>query len=214
MTRWVKKNAGWRVLSISIAVALWMSVASEPEMATLISVPIQYKEPGGDLEVSSLLIETVQLETHGLSGRLRDLAAARTAVVLDFSTVTEPGERTFTVARAQTNLPRGVELLRATPAQLRFVFERRERRWVPVVVRVSGTLPAGITLAGMEAVPATKEIVGPASKVRRVDSVSTDPVNLAGLGLANPGRETIAYITEPQVRFVAGPRVTVKMVLK
>jgi YbbR domain-containing protein len=214
MTRWVKKNFGWRLLSLSIAVALWMSVASEPEMATLISVPVQYKEPEGELEVSSRLVEAVQLETHGLLGRLRDLAASRTAVVLDFSKVNEPGDHTFTITRAQTNLPRGVELLRATPAQLHFQFEVRERRTVPVVVRLSGALAGGAQVASMEALPPTKEIVGPASKVRRVVSVATDPVNLDGVPMGNPSAETTAYISEPQVRFVGDPRVTVKMVLK
>lgn len=211
MTRWLKKNLGWRLLSIAIAVALWLSVASEPEMATLISVPVQYKEPGNDMEMISRLVGTVQLETHGLSGRLRDISGSHTAVVLDFSKVTEPGEQTFNITRAQTNLPRGVELLRATPAQLHFQFERRERRSVPVVVRWSGELPGG---AKMEAVPAVKEIVGPSSKVRRVDSVSTDPVNVSVLQAANATAETTAFITEPQVRFVSDPRVSVKMVLK
>lgn len=206
MTRWLKKNFGWRLLSISIAVALWMSVASEPEVATSISVPVQYQEPGGDLEVSSHLVESVQLETYGLSGRLRDLAASRTVVALDFRKVTEPGERTFAITRAQTNLPRGVDLLRATPAQLHFQFERRERRWVPVLVRLSNGSNAKV-----EAVPPTKEIVGPASKVRRVAFVSTDPVDLP---TANRPAQTLAYIAEPQVRFVADPRVTVKMILK
>lgn len=124
MTAWVKKNLGWRLLSVAIAVLIWMSVASEPEMATLISVPVQYKQPGDDLEVSSRLVETVQLETQGPSGRLRQLAAARPAVILDFSRVKEPGERTFNITQDQINLPRGVELLRATPAQLRFLFEK------------------------------------------------------------------------------------------
>lgn len=208
MKRWLLKNLGWRLLSLFIAVALWLSVASEPEMATLISVPVQYKEPGDDLEVTSRLVEAVQLETHGLSGRLRDLASSRTAVVLDFSKVTEPGERTFNITRAQTNLPRGVDLLRATPAQLRFQFEKRERKWVPVVIRLYGVVPAG---GKMVAYPASKEIVGPASKVKRVEFVTTDMISTSTRDTAT---DTTAYIAEPQVRFVTDPRVTVKMVSK
>lgn len=214
MKRWLMKNLGWRLLSLAIAIAIWMSVASEPEMATLISVPVQYKEPGNQLEVSSRLVETVQLETRGLAGRLRDLANARTAVILDFSKVTEPGERTFNITRAQTNLPRGVELLRATPAQLRFQFEKRETRTVPVRLRFSGTLPDGLELVSYEAIPATREITGPASKVRRVDDVLTDPIDLSAVRVKNPTAVTTAYISEPQVRFLGAPQVTVRMVLK
>ncbi|MCU1259674.1 MAG: YbbR family protein [Bryobacterales bacterium] len=214
MTRWLKKNMWWRLLSLAIATLIWMTVASEPEMATLISVPVQYQQPGDDLEVTSRLVETVQLETRGLSGRLRELANSRTAVVLDFSKVTGPGERTFDITRAQTNLPRGVDLLRASPAQLHFQFEQRETRNVPVVLRFVGALPKGTRLKSFEAIPPTKEIVGPSSKVRRVDRVTTDPVDLAVVRVEHPRAETTAYISEPQVRFVSVPQVTVKMVLK
>ncbi len=209
---WLEKNLGWRLLALGIGLAIWLSVASEPEMATLISVPVQYKPPPG-LEISSRLTSTVQLETQGPSGRLRDLASSRTAVILDFSNVTKPGERTFNITRADTNLPRGVELLRATPAQLRFYFEPRETRTVPVVVRFSGALKSG-AMDNFIASPSQKVIVGPASKVRRVQSVTTDPVDLAAMVPGHAQATTTAYITEPEVRFVTAPQVTVKIVLK
>ncbi len=214
MRNWLTKNLGWRLLSLAIAILIWMAVASEPEMATLISVPVQYKEPGDDLEVSSRLVETVQLETRGLSGRLRELANSRTAVILDFSKVTQPGERTFNVTREETNLPRGVELLRVTPSQLRFQFEKRVTRTVPVRVRFSGVLAKGLSLESYQAQPAEREVVGPQSQVARVAEVLTDPVDLTAVQPNKAVAATIAFISQPQVRFVGTPQVTVKMVVK
>src|SRR5437763_11048746 len=114
-----------KLASLALAVMFWMAVASEPEMATVLTVPVHYKNMPTDLEISSNIIANVNLETRGPSGRLREMGAAHTAVVLDLSDVRQPGERTFTLSAANTNLPRGVAMVRAIPAQLRFDFEPR-----------------------------------------------------------------------------------------
>ncbi|MDQ6675744.1 MAG: CdaR family protein [Acidobacteriota bacterium] len=210
---WLFKNPGWKLLSLVLAIVIWINVATEPEMSTLISVPVQYKEPSANLEVSSRLAETVQLEMRGSSGRLRQLAQSQTAVILDFSKVREPGDRTFSITRAETNLPRGIELLRATPAQVRFHFERSERRTVPVIVNFTGTPPNGLRLGGHRTDPAMEEIIGPESHVRRVLAATTDVIDLGAVNPAKPSVTTEVYLSDPQVRFVGKPRVTVKMVL-
>lgn len=208
------RNFWWRLLSLSIAVAIWLSVANEPEIATLIAAPVQYKEPGDDLEVTSRLVESVNLETRGPSGRLHELSSMRTAVILDFSKIHEPGEHTFTITRAETNLSRGIELVRSTPAQLRFTFERREKRRVPVEVLLSGQPPKGLRIVSYQAIPNEQEISGPESKVERVAAVTTDTINLSTLRAPGVTRKVNIYIPEPQVRFTGPPQVTVKIVLK
>ena len=67
------RNIGWKLLSLGTAVLLWISVASEPELATLHSVPVEYKGVPDDLEITSDFVENVFLEMRGPAGRLRDL---------------------------------------------------------------------------------------------------------------------------------------------
>ena len=52
MTGIFTTNIGWKLLSLAAAVALWVSVASEPELATLRSVPVEYKGVPDDLEIT------------------------------------------------------------------------------------------------------------------------------------------------------------------
>jgi len=212
--RWLFRNAGWRLLSIALAAIIWMNVATEPEMSTLISVPVQFKDPPDGIEVTTRAAETVQLEARGSSGQLRDLTNRRPAVTLDFSGVRDPGDRTFTIARPQTNLPRGVDLVRASPAQIRFHFERSEHRRVPVTVHFEGSLPDGMHLESFRVEPATQEIAGPETHVRKIREASTDTVELSTVNPKRPIAETDLYLPDPLVRFVSQPRVTVTMVLK
>jgi YbbR domain-containing protein len=210
--KWLIKNIGWRIASLAIAYVIWMSVATEPEMATIITAPVQYRD-AGNVEVSSPIVDRVELETSGPSGLLRNLANSRTVVVLDFSDVKDPGQRTFTITRSLTNLPQGVELLRATPAQIRITFERRMRKTVPVHVRFMGTLPAGEKMSGFQVVPPEKEIFGPVSQVDRVNAVETDSIDLGSITRANASARVAVFVPEPRVRFSTDPQVTVKITI-
>lgn len=210
---WLVKNMGWRLASLAIAYVIWINVATEPEMATMVSAPVQYRDAGNNLEISSDLVNRVELETRGPSGLLRNLSNSRTVVILDFSDVKDPGQRTFTITRDSTNLPQGVELLRATPAQIRLTFERRKEKTVPVHVRFLGSLPGGLKMSGFQVDPPTKVIFGPVSQVDRVSAVETDSIDLSSINLADPSIRVAVFNPEPKVRFLKDPEVNVKITL-
>jgi YbbR domain-containing protein len=209
----VVRHWPWKLLSLALAAVLWLAIASEPEMATVLRVPVQYKNAPRNLEISSHVDDTVRLELMGLSGRLRSFAAAPSPVILNLAGVHAAGERTFNIDTNTVSLPRGVQLLRAVPAQLRFTFENQAQRFVPVAVRWSGSLPKGRSMVRYETDPSSLEVIGPASYVSRVRAVETDPIDLAALKNGEIVM-THPYIEEPEVRFVHFERIHVRVILK
>jgi YbbR domain-containing protein len=205
-------NIGWKLLSLAAAVLLWISVASEPELSTLHSVPVEYKGVPDDLEISSSFVENVTLEMRGPAGRLGDMQDVRAAAVLDFSSVHVPGVRTFTIDERNVNLARGIQLVRVIPAQLQFRFERRIMREVPVQVRLSPPHD-GYTVVSYEAIPPRLKIIGPESSVQRTNSVMTDPVDIAGV-ISSAQYRVNTYLPERQVRFESPSQVTVRVLVK
>lgn len=205
------RNLGWKLLALGLAVFVWVLVSSEPELASFVSVPVQYQNLPEDLEISSNALETVSLELRGPAGQLRDFGGAKGAVVLDMSAVSA-GERTFSISTANVDLPRGLRLVRAIPAQLRYDFEKRMRRAVPVEVRFTN-IPRGYTVADAAVSPSQLTIVGPESRVERVARVVTDPVDAQAAG-GPSGTHANTFVDEPQVRFVSNPRVTVTATLR
>jgi hypothetical protein len=204
------RNLGWKILSLVIATMVWITIHREPVIFSVLPAPVQFKNVPPDLESSSDIVESVDLETRGPAELLRTLSERKVAVVLDFSSVHEPGERTFTLARKDTTLPRGVELVRFIPSQLRFVFERRIVRKVPVEPQVSGTLPRGLRIISTDAHPPEIAITGPESKVRRITSLHTDPVDLNNVSEDKNVRVT-AYLPNSQLRFKESPEVIVRI---
>ena len=210
MKNFFTQNLGLKVVSLMVAVFVWMNIASEPELATILSAPVEYKNYPKDLEISSNIVEKVDVEARGPSGRLRDLSTAGISAVVDFSTVKAPGERTFTLTSAQLNLPRGIELIRIIPAQLRFRFEHRATKVLQVEVPYSGSLPAGVSIASTQIIPPTLTIMGPESRVAAVQRAVSDPIDL-GQVTGDTQQKVSVYIAEPEVRFLTAPQVTVKI---
>ena len=66
----VTHNFGLKVRSLFAAFGLWYNLASEPELATIVSVPVDYKNFPKDLVISSDTVDTVSMEARGPASRL------------------------------------------------------------------------------------------------------------------------------------------------
>ncbi len=206
----VTHNLGLKALALLAAFGLWYNIASEPELATIVSVPIDYKNFPKDLVISSNIVDSVSVEARGPASRLREMQQTRVAAVLDFSSVHAPGERTFTLTGAELQPPRGVTLVRAIPEQLRFRFERQATAKVQVDVAFSGTLPRGLNIVRTTVTPAYLDIQGPESRVTSAPKALTDPFDLSRVS-ENAEQELSAYMSDAEVHFTGVPRVTVKV---
>jgi len=207
------RNLGWKFLSLALAILLWYAIVEEPELATSVSAPIEYKNLPADLEMSSDVLDRLHLEVRGPSGQLHTADLANMSVVLDLAPVHRPGERTFTIEQGNVNLPSGVILSRAVPAQIRLRFETRVSREVPVRVRYSRQPPAGYSIARQQVEPSTIRVIGPESRVNRVEAVQTDPIDLSNV-VGESRFEVHTYVADSQVRLASSPVVRVKVILE
>ncbi|MBL8174731.1 MAG: YbbR-like domain-containing protein [Bryobacterales bacterium] len=211
---WIKDNWGLKLLSLMVAVLLWLATVGEPESATVIAVPVQYRNIPANLEVSSEMRESAYVEVRGPSGRLSGANLANTVVLVDLAGQQRPGERTYSIQEDNVRLPPGVQFLRAVPAQIRIRLEYQVSREVPVVVRYSGPAPDGLRIARQEVAPQLVRILGPESRVSAIDRVQTDPIELAAV----EGVQTFQahpYSGDPQVRLVKSDlMVTIKVGLE
>jgi len=195
---------------LAAAFMVWINVSNEPELATIIPVPVEYKNFPRDLEISSSIVNSINVETRGASGQLRSLHDSRIAAIVDFASVKAPGERTFTITPNELKLPQGIQFVRAIPAQLRFTFEHSVTREVPVSVPFSGKIPNGYVAGTTEIEPPRLEIRGPESQVAATTKLIADPFDLSNV--TSDTEQTLAvYVAEPEVRIVDTPQVRVKV---
>lgn len=206
-------NLGWKLTSLALALMLWIAVSGNPVLVTTIAVPVQYRNQPRDLEISSEVVDRVQLEIRGPSNRLNSSSLADAAVLLDLSPIGRPGDHTFPIEQINAILPAEVVLVRSVPAQIRLTFEAKISREVPVHVRISSPPPEGYEVESQEVKPRTMRIVGPESRVRDIHAVETDPIDLTTV-VGRAEYQVYSYIPDPQVRYEDNRRITVVITVR
>ena len=117
-------NLGWKLLSVVLAVLLWIAVEGEPELVTVQTVPVFYRNVDPNLALVSSPPGTVRVELRGPSDVLSRENLSSVAVLLDMAGQTGPGEKVFPVSRANVALPAGVSFVRSDPSELRLHLDR------------------------------------------------------------------------------------------
>jgi hypothetical protein len=117
-------NLGWKLLSVLLAVLLWIAVEGEPELVTVQSVPVFYRNVEPTLALVSSPPAAVRLELRGPSDVLSRDNLSNVALLLDLAGQTEPGEKVFPVSRANVTLPTGVSFVRSDPPELKLHLDR------------------------------------------------------------------------------------------
>lgn len=125
--RALTRNLGWRLLSVLLAVMLWIAVEGEPELVTLQSVPVFYRNVESSLALVANPPAVIRIELRGASDVLSRDNLASVAVLLDLAGLNEPGERVFQVTRANITLPAGVRFVRSDPPELRLHLDRTSK---------------------------------------------------------------------------------------
>ncbi len=213
MKRQVFVKLGWQLLALGVAFVLWLVFTGSPAVVTSISAPIEYQNMPQDLETSTDLPRRVSLEISGPAARVHEADLTNRRVVLNLEAVQGSGEWTFTIEGRHIDLPAGLHLVRAIPAQVRLAFERRVSASVPVRVRIAAPPPEGYYVARQQASPSTLKIVGPESRVRQVGAVDADAIDLSRT-VGKARFQVQAFVADPQVRFVSPPKVEVSISLE
>jgi YbbR domain-containing protein len=213
MIELLTRNAGWKIFALLVSLLLWLTYARDPEVGTFVSVPVEYRGMPDDLEIGSDLVGSVSIDLRGPSGKIENFNVAKSAVVLDFSDIHKPGERTFQIDERNINLPTGMRLVRAIPAQIRLQFEERTRHDVAVQVRFAGSPPKGYEVAHYEVEPKELTLVGPSSHVKKIEHAVTDPIDLASV-VGETEFHVNAFVGDPHVRFEKPAKISVKVTME
>jgi YbbR domain-containing protein len=176
---WPIRQFGLQLLSLGLAVLLWMVVAGEETVERGLRVPLELTQFPVALELAGEVPTTVDVRVRGASGTVGRIGAGDVVAVLDLRTA-QPGRRLFPLTPEQVRVPFGVEVVQVMPSAVAMVFEPSASRQVPVVPSVDGRPAPGYVVGAMAAQPATVEVVGPESAVKRASEAMTEPVSVAG----------------------------------
>lgn len=173
------KNLGLKCLAVGLATALWLTVLGEHTVERSLRVPLEFRNVPDLLEIVGDTPDMVDVRLRGASGLLSRLQPGDVLAVLDLEGV-RPGSRLFHLGHEQVQAPFGVEVTQVVPPTVALEIERSGTREVPVVPTIDGSPAAGFVLGRVETTPPTVTVVGPVSRLDKLDRATTEPVSVEG----------------------------------
>jgi diadenylate cyclase len=198
--RYILHNFLLKLISLTLAVGLWLAISRNPIAEVGVTVPIEFHHIPDNLEIASESIPQAQVRVRGPERLVRPLTPADVHVEVDLAG-TKPGERTFDLTAQQVRQPRELEVVQVVPGQLHLAFDTRLRREVEVRPRVIGEFAPGLHIASVVAAPPKITISGPRQRVEAVDAATTDPVDATGT-ISSASFATHAYVSDPLIQVV------------
>lgn len=210
--RQVLHNFGIKLLSLALAVGLWLAVTRDPVAEVAVEVPIEFRNIPENLEINTESVPRAEIRVRGPQRIVRRLQPADIYAEIELSGM-KPGERTFDLTAQQVHQPRELEVVQVIPSEFQLTFDMRLIRQVPVRPRVVGNFAAGYQIGRVDAEPATITISGPQKRVEAVESAITDPIDASGtMGRAIFVRQ--AYVSDPLVQVPNGNPVRVTVIME
>src|ERR1700674_4716977 len=192
------QNIGLKLLSLGLAVALWLAVARDPVAVVAVEVPIEFNNIHQNLEISSENIPRIQIRLRGPEHSVRRIQPSDVYAEVELDGQ-KPGDHTFDITSRQVHQPSGLEVIQVVPSQLRVSFDTRMTRQVEVHPRVIGNFVPGYRIARIASNPATVSISGPTKHVQAADSAITDPIDVTG-ALDHMTVSRHPYVSDPLIQ--------------
>jgi YbbR domain-containing protein len=182
LRRLVTQNLSLKLASVALAVLLWTVVRVEtPERQTLPGVPVRVSltDPGWAL-ADEPLPSTVEVVFNGPARELFRMAVDRPTLTIPVDEV-QAGDTVVFLRREWLAFQgQGIVAEDFQPSSVRLSFDPIKTGTVPLKVRWSGELPAGLALAApMASDPRTVRVSGPQRRVEGLDSVNLEALDLA-----------------------------------
>jgi YbbR domain-containing protein len=169
-------NLPLKALSLALAVLLWFVIAGEKTSEIAVTVPVELQNFPPDLELTSELVNAVEVRLRASPGIIRGLSPGDVSARMDVSGFGE-GQHIIQLTTESIRVPFGVRVVKIKPPTITVNLERSVEKMVPVRPRVQGTPAPSYEIGEVTSEPAEVRVTGPRSRVQGVESAFTEPVS-------------------------------------
>ncbi len=201
MKSFLTDNIALKLFSLLLGFTFWYAVARDSGVEFAFSIPFELRDVPEGLEVVEESVQQVDVRLRGPAEILRSISAQDLSVAVDLSEA-EPGERIAYLTPEDVVVPFGARVMRVTPSSLKIELDRTMERTINVIPRILGAPAEGFELQNITLSPQVVTVVGPASQVRGLEQVTTEPVSADGL--RQPFSRAVRLELHPLVRLESG----------
>ena len=179
MLRALGRDWQLKLLSILLAIGLWLFVGTAQRREIALAIPVEYLGLEGPVALDGPRPESVEVQVQAARWAAERVSPALVRLRVDIAGLRE-GDNLVHLLPETVEAPSGVRVTRVVPSWATVRVVKAATKTVPVVPRVLGR-PAPAHVLGRVAVqPATVEIKGPRTTIESRTAVDTLPVDVSG----------------------------------
>ncbi|HTW89685.1 MAG TPA: CdaR family protein [Candidatus Binataceae bacterium] len=178
LRRILRHNLGLRLLSVFLAIALWVFVnAGEHTDEVQLEVPVRYSSLPAGLVIINDHPQFIKVTVAGTPTMLSLLDPDRLTLKLNLNGV-GAGQASFRLTAEMFSEYRGTSVTRIVPSQIVLDIDRIIKRGVPVKLDLDGKPATGYRVASTQVMPSEVEANGPSRFVSAIKHVETEPLSI------------------------------------
>jgi YbbR-like protein len=183
-----RRNLPLKVLSLGLALFIWILTTSEIQKVKDLTVPLQYTGLPHGMVLGGDAPDRVSLRIQAPEPILQRITEDQVDAHLDLSDL-PGGDQVVTLTPDRFHVS-GAEIIRVEPRILPVRLVRQAERELSVVPRLEGKPPEGYEVVDYRVDPPTVVVVGPEDAVREVRRATTGSISVQGL---TSSREVVVH---------------------
>src|SRR5208283_1285172 len=172
-------NPGIKILSVVLAISMWIFVTYRGQSEMAVDVPIGFKNVPQGLELLRESAKTVALNLRGQERLLKSLKPMDINVFVDLSNA-KRGETTYYLDKSAVAVPGTVEILRVDPTSVRVVLDGSMKKTLPVKASIIGAPEKGFRIVSVDVKPSAVTVEGARTELERIAVLRTEAVDVSG----------------------------------
>ncbi len=174
-------NLGLKLLSLLIAITLWLFVVVEKQPEVGFIVPVNFYNIPPNMALVKREVQDVELRVKGHESLISNLTSRQFKVNVNLANA-QVGETTFPLyIDDNVNVPRGIRIVRLLPSQVKATLEPVVERLIPVEPVVLGVPAEGYETKAVKVFPEKIKVRGPKSMVEQLTVARTTSLDISGL---------------------------------
>ncbi|GEM_PF-3063098 len=168
-----------KLLSLFLAILLWLFAVFEKPVDTTIVVPLTYQNIPKRMILVGNPPDRILVEIKGPRALITSIKKSG-SYRINLGNL-RPGTTAIKIDPSKIHLPPGIEITKITPSIIEITIDRIASRVLPVRVRTKGLLPPGLELKKITVEPSKIKLTGAASQLNSLRAIYTEFIDLSDI---------------------------------
>jgi YbbR domain-containing protein len=176
----ITKNPTLKVISLILAIILWLFVKSTSEGEVGLQVPLEFFRCPSNLIVTQVSEDVITVRIVGPLSQVERLSTTEGKARIDLSDA-KPGMNTFAISPDNVTIPKTFKITQISPSSIKVELDRVMDKVVRIKVVVKGEPTPGYRVTKIVVDPPAIKLQGARSQLAALKEVLTEEVDISGL---------------------------------